>query len=95
MIGAVAIALLLAGGLEAIQTTVIVFGVPFLVVMLGVCYSLLKQLRSEPVVTTVPPGVRTVVAEMQSGAVQQPTPAGPENGVAAPAREPTASRTPL
>jgi len=99
MIGAVAIALLLAGGLEAIQTTVIVIGVPFLVVMLGVCYSLLKQLRSEPVVTTVPPGVRTVVAEMRSNTVQpdpaqQPTPAGPENGAAAPTREPTASQTP-
>jgi len=101
MIGAVAIALLLAGGLDAIQTTVIVFGVPFLLVMLGVCYSLLKQLRSEPVVTTVPPGVRTVVAEMRSNTVhqpdatQQPTPAGTENGVAAPTREPTVSRTPL
>ncbi|MGY1761607.1 BCCT family transporter [Geodermatophilus sp. SYSU D00779] len=100
MIGAVAIALLLAGGLDAIQTTVIVFGVPFLVVMLGVCYSLLKQLRAEPVVATVPPGVRTVVTEMRSNTVQQqdptqPPPAGPENGAAAPTREPTASRTPL
>jgi glycine betaine transporter len=65
MIGAVAIALLLAGGLQAIQTTVILFGVPFLVVMLGVCYSLVKQLRQEPVITTVPPGVRTVVATMR------------------------------
>ena len=62
MIGAVAIALLLAGGLSAIQTTVIVFGIPFLVVMLGVCYSLVKQLRDEPVVSTVAPGVRTLVA---------------------------------
>ncbi|HYI15992.1 MAG TPA: BCCT family transporter, partial [Thermomicrobiales bacterium] len=63
MIGAVAIALLLAGGLSAIQTTVIVFGIPFLLVMMWVCYSLVKQLRAEPVTTTVPPGVRTVVAE--------------------------------
>jgi choline/carnitine/betaine transport len=55
MIGAVAIALLLAGGLEAIQTTVIVFGVPFLLVMIGVCYSLFKQLRAEPMLETVPP----------------------------------------
>jgi choline-glycine betaine transporter len=97
MIGAVAIALLLAGGLDAIQTTVIVFGVPFLVVMLGVCYSLVRQLRDEPVVTTVPPGVRTVVAEMRPGTVsqpdsaQQPTPTDP----AAPTREPAASRTPI
>ena len=65
MIGAVAIALLLAGGLEAIQTSVIVLGVPFLVVMVGVCYSLLRQLRAEPVISTVPPGVRTTVADMR------------------------------
>ncbi|CCG02565.1 BCCT family transporter [Blastococcus saxobsidens] len=95
MIGAVAIALLLAGGLDAIQTTVIVFGVPFLVVMLGVCYSLVKQLRDEPVVTTVPPGVRTVIAEMRpntvqelpANVVQQPAPDGAGNGVAADARQ--------
>ena len=48
MIGAVAIALLLAGGLEAIQTTVIIVGVPFVLVMLVVCYSLIGQLRREP-----------------------------------------------
>ena len=81
MIGAVAISLLLAGGLEAIQTTVIVLGVPFLLVMLGVCYSLVKQLRAEPVVSTVPPGVRTVVATMlpREG---EPSPAAPPNGAA-------------
>ena len=62
MIGAVAIALLLAGGLDAIQTTVIVFGIPFLAVMVGVCWSLVKQLREEPSVSMVPPGVRTLVS---------------------------------
>ena len=56
MIGAVAIALLLAGGLSAIQTTVIVFGLPFIAVMFWVCYSLVERLRAEPVTTTVPPG---------------------------------------
>lgn len=63
MIGLVAIALLLAGGLDAIQTIVIIVGVPFLLVMIGVCISLVRQLRTEPVVSTVPPGVRTIVAE--------------------------------
>ncbi len=63
MIGLVAIALLVAGGLSAIQTIVIIVGVPFLVVMIGVCISLLRQLRQEPVVSTVPPGVRTIVAQ--------------------------------
>ena len=76
MIGAVAISLLLAGGLEAIQTTVIVFGVPFLLVMLVVCYSLVHQLRAEPVVSTVPPGVRTVVATMLPAVTKQAGPPG-------------------
>ena len=63
MIGAVAIALLLAGGLSAIQTTVIVFGVPFLAVIMWISFNLIKQLRAEPVTTTVPPGVRTLLVE--------------------------------
>jgi choline/carnitine/betaine transport len=54
MIGAVAIALLLAGGLDAIQTTVIVFGLPFLVVMIGVCVSLFRQLRADPFIEPAP-----------------------------------------
>ena len=78
MIGAVAIALLLAGGLSAIQTTVIVFGLPFIAVMFWVCYSLVKQLRAEPVTTTVPPGVRTVVAQQRG----TPTTTTTTNGVA-------------
>jgi choline/carnitine/betaine transport len=77
MIGAVAIALLLAGGLDAIQTTVIVFGIPFVAVMMGVCYSLVKQLRAEPVVTTVPPGVRTLVKREAEPATRATT-AGPD-----------------
>ncbi len=82
MIGAVAIALLLAGGLSAIQTTVIVFGIPFLLMMLWVCYSLVRQLRAEPVTTTVPPGVRTMLAEQGKDPVASP------NGVTPPSTEP-------
>lgn len=66
MIGAVAVALLLAGGLQAIQTTVIVFGVPFLLVMIGVCHSLLKQLRGEPVISTMPPGMYTLTEQQNA-----------------------------
>ncbi|MET0451347.1 MAG: BCCT family transporter [Mycobacterium sp.] len=73
MIGAVAIALLLAGGLEAIQTTVIVFGVPFLIVMIGVCYSLFKQLRAEPVFIADTPIAKAVAAESRP---RQRTPGG-------------------
>ncbi len=85
MIGAVAIALLIAGGLSAIQTTVIVFGIPFLLVMIWVCYSLVKQLRAEPVTTTVPPGVRTVVAQQLNST---PTSHGSGTGGADPSRDP-------
>src|SRR5688500_15114466 len=74
MIGAVAIALLLAGGLSAIQTTVIVFGAPFVVVMLVVCHSLLKQLRNEPSVSTSQPGVLTAPASTNGdSAAETPT----------------------
>jgi glycine betaine transporter len=61
--------------------TVILVGVPFLMVMLGVCYSLLKQLRAEPVVSTVPPGVRTIVAEIR------PLDHASDNGVPGAARD--------
>jgi choline-glycine betaine transporter len=61
--------------------TVILVGVPFLMVMLGVCYRLLKQLRAEPVVSTVPPGVRTIVAEIR------PLDHASDNGVPGAARD--------
>lgn len=73
MIGAVAIALMLAGGLSAIQTIVIIVGVPFLLVMIGVCLSLVRQLRAEPVVSTVPPGVRAVVNQTLHPEPERPT----------------------
>jgi glycine betaine transporter len=88
MIGAVAIALLLAGGLSAIQTTVIVFGVPFIFMMLWVCYSLVRQLRAEPVTTTVPPGVRTMLAERRGGSTMS------TNGVAPHSKRPETAVVP-
>lgn len=47
MQGAVAIVLLLSGGLEALQTGVIAIGLPFAVVLLVLCYSLHKGLKEE------------------------------------------------
>ena len=88
MIGAVAIALLLAGGLSAIQTTVIVFGLPFIFMMLWVCYSLVRQLRAEPVTTTVPPGVRTMLAERRGGSTMS------TNGVAPHSEHPATAVVP-
>ncbi|SDJ47736.1 BCCT family transporter [Billgrantia gudaonensis] len=46
--GAVAIALLLGGGLTALQTAVITTGLPFTLVLLAACYAIIKGLASEP-----------------------------------------------
>ncbi|MBY6685680.1 BCCT family transporter [Rhodococcus sp. BP-149] len=91
MIGAVAIALLLAGGLDAIQTTVIVFGIPFLLVMVGVCISLVRQLRAEPVAgegekadRTEPLPSNTTGTDGGAQSAAEPTPLldpSPDNGV--------------
>lgn len=45
--GAVAAVLLLAGGLAALQTAAIATGLPFAVVLIFMCYSLVKSLRKE------------------------------------------------
>ncbi|MDT8895996.1 BCCT family transporter [Halomonas sp. I1] len=46
--GAIAIALLLGGGLTALQTAVITTGLPFTLVLLVACYAIIKGLMSEP-----------------------------------------------
>ncbi|RDB42898.1 BCCT family transporter [Halomonas sp. DQ26W] len=46
--GAIAIALLLGGGLAALQTAVITTGLPFTLVLLIACYAIIKGLMSEP-----------------------------------------------
>jgi BCCT family betaine/carnitine transporter len=46
--GAIAIALLLGGGLTALQTAVITTGLPFTLVLLAGCYAIIKGLMSEP-----------------------------------------------
>jgi len=47
--GAVAIVLLLAGGLDTLQQAAIVAGAPFAIVMIGIAVSLVKALREEEV----------------------------------------------
>src|SRR5690606_4985822 len=47
MQGAVAIILLLGGGLEALQTAVIITGLPFAAIILLMCYSLWQGLQEE------------------------------------------------
>ncbi|QUH03792.1 BCCT family transporter [Saccharopolyspora erythraea] len=50
--GAAAIALLAAGGLDALQQMVIVSSAPFLLIIVGVAVSLAKDLAAEPVPST-------------------------------------------
>lgn len=46
--GAIAIALLLGGGLGALQSAVLATGLPFTLVLLAACFAVIKGLRSEP-----------------------------------------------
>ena len=50
MIGAVAAILLLGGGLSALQTAAITTAMPFSIIMLIICYCLVKSLRGERVI---------------------------------------------
>jgi choline/carnitine/betaine transport len=59
--GAVAGVLLFAGGLAALQTLVIIVAVPFLLVLLAMCWSLLKALRQETFDATLDPKVRRAI----------------------------------
>src|ERR671917_578950 len=45
--GAAAAICLLAGGLEGLQTAAIISAAPFVLVMIGLCWSILKELRGE------------------------------------------------
>lgn len=48
LMAAVAAVLLVAGGLDSLQTATILVALPFVVVMLTLCWSLLKELRADP-----------------------------------------------
>lgn len=47
VISGVAIALLLSGGLRPLQTASVVAGLPFTIIMLGMCFSFIKSIREE------------------------------------------------
>ncbi|MFC8722868.1 BCCT family transporter [Kitasatospora sp. NPDC057198] len=48
LMAAVAAALLLAGGLTALQNATILVALPFVLVMLGLCLALVRELRTDP-----------------------------------------------
>ena len=52
--GAAAAILLLAGGLDGLQTAAILSAAPFVLVMIGLCWSLFRALRTEQVPGVVP-----------------------------------------
>jgi len=52
--GASAAILLLAGGLDGLQTAAILSAAPFVLVMIGLCWSLFKAQRTEQVPGVVP-----------------------------------------
>ena len=45
--GVIASVLLLAGGLDALQTAAIASGFPFALLMVGMCFALFKELQNE------------------------------------------------
>jgi len=59
--GAVAAVLLVAGGLDGLRTLVILVAGPFMLVLIGMCVSLLKALRQETFESTLPARVRRAV----------------------------------
>jgi glycine betaine transporter len=63
--GAVAAVLLWSGGLQALQTLVILVAGPFMLVLIAMCVSTLKSLRAEPYESTLPPRVRRAVQHAQ------------------------------
>jgi choline/carnitine/betaine transport len=48
LMAAVAAGLLVAGGLGSLQTATILVALPFVLVMLGLCWALIKELREDP-----------------------------------------------
>ncbi len=63
--GSVAAVLLWAGGLAALQTLVILVAAPFMLILIGMCVSLMKSLRHETFEATLPSRVRRAVEHAQ------------------------------
>ncbi|WP_434741278.1 BCCT family transporter [Micromonospora sp. SH-82] len=58
LIGAVAAALLLAGGLDALQQATIMVALPFVLAMLGLAAAMLRDMSRDPAVNPPPSGIR-------------------------------------
>jgi glycine betaine transporter len=80
--GAAAAILLLAGGLSGLQTGAILSAAPFVLVMIGLCWSILKELRTERVPGVIPEPGRAMSRPRGAPAPQQMAAENPQ------AREP-------
>src|ERR687894_401853 len=69
--GAAAAICLLAGGLEGLQTAAIISAAPFVLVMIGLCWSILKELRGESLPAAAPEPGRAAIRPTGTAAPQQ------------------------
>ncbi|MEV3857186.1 BCCT family transporter [Streptomyces sp. NPDC050095] len=80
LMAAVAAVLLVAGGLDSLQSATILVALPFVVVMLALCWALLKELREDPGAGPVRGhalhGLRDAVRAMVGDALTGPSPSG-------------------
>ncbi len=78
--GAAAAICLLAGGLEGLQTAAIISAAPFVLVMIGLCWSIFKELRSEALPSVAPEPERAAIRPSGTAAPQQTSSLDPESG---------------
>ncbi|MFI6876607.1 BCCT family transporter [Streptomyces sp. NPDC050400] len=81
LMAAVAAVLLVAGGLESLQSATILVALPFVVVMLALCWALLRELREDPGAGPARGhalhGLRDAVRAMVGDAITERTPHTP------------------
>ena len=82
--GCVAALLLWQGGLEALQTLVIIVAGPFMLVLIAMCFSLMKALRQEPDISLIPPQERKLAREYLVTRSEFAPPPPPDRGPRAP-----------
>ncbi len=78
--GAAAAICLLAGGLDGLQTAAIISAAPFVLVMIGLCWSIFKELRSETLPGVAPEPERAAIRPSGTAADQQTSSLDPESG---------------
>jgi choline-glycine betaine transporter len=88
LMGAVASAMLLAGGLEGLQQAAICGSLPFLVISMALCWYWVKALREEGAASGVgPPENLDTSRDLVSTTARPADPTGERDGVTEPAGE--------